>query len=497
MLDRSSGILLHPTSLPSRFGVGDFGPAAHDWVDWLATTGTRWWQVLPLGPTGYGDSPYQCFSAFALNPFLISPELLVSDGLVSADDTTEAPGGGTAHVDFGAVIPWKRRVLDTAFARFADGKAPHLQEDFERFREEHAAWLDDFSLFMAVKESLGGGSWHDWPSEMRHRDRGTMRAARVDLTEFVSRHVFRQFAAHRQWTALHDKARDLGIGIIGDVPIFVAMDSADVWANPDLFMLDNDLRPISVAGVPPDYFAETGQLWGNPLYDWPAHVASGFEWWIDRIRAINSQVDLIRIDHFRGFVDYWEVPADAPTAETGRWVDGPGEAFFRAIDHDLGGLPIIAEDLGELHETVPALRDLLALPGMKILQFAFDGDPANDFLPSNYPENCVVYTGTHDNQTAAGWLGATDEWSRARALKYLDSDDNRFARDLVAAAWRSRADLAAAPMQDLLGLDDEARMNTPGDPAGNWTWRMEPGAMTPDLSAWLLDLNRSSGRTGG
>ena len=306
--------------------------------------------------------------------------------------------------------------------------------------------------------------------------------------------MFRQFVAHRQWAALRSRAHELGLGIIGDVPIFVAIDSADVWANPDLFQLDAELHPTVVAGVPPDYFSETGQLWGNPLYDWDRHAANGYAWWIERIAAIHDQVDLIRIDHFRGFVDYWEIPAGAATAVTGRWVDGPGEALFDALEGALGSLPIIAEDLGELHDTVPALRDHLRLPGMKILQFAFDGDPDNDFLPEHYPTHCVVYTGTHDNETVRGWYRNLDRHERARVREYLGTSGRSIPWDMISEAWESRAALAVTPMQDVLGLDNEARMNTPSTTGGNWQWRMRPGAATAALARRMDDLNRRTGR---
>ncbi len=491
-LDRTAGIILHPTSLPGPYGIGDLGPEAHRWVDWLAATGCGLWQVLPLNPTGYGDSPYQTFSAFAGNPYLVSPDALASDGLVTAADMATVPAFPTERVDYGAVIPWKLDLLDRAHARL-DAADPGLAAAYAAFREAEAGWLDDFALFMALKDAHGGGAWTGWPAPLRDRDPQALTAARAEHADLVDRHAFRQFLFFRQWAALRERAAGFGIRIVGDAPIFVAHDSADVWAHRELFFVAPDGSPSVVAGVPPDYFSATGQLWGNPLYDWEAHAATGYAWWIDRLRAALQQVDLLRIDHFRAFADYWEIPAGAQTAVDGRWVDGPGEAFFDAVEAALRELPIIAEDLGELSDAVPALLEAVELPGMRIFQFAFDGEP--EFFPHLYPEQCVAYTGTHDNDTTLGWFANATPEQRAEALAYLGSDGDDFAGDMIARLWDSDAAFVLAPMQDFLRLGSEARMNLPGRPGGNWAWRLPPGVPGSDLAADIRELNRATGRS--
>ena len=541
---RASGILLHPTSLPGPYGIGDLGPQAYAWVDFLAGSGCRLWQVLPLGPTGYGDSPYQCFSAFAGNPYLISPELLLEDGLLAPDDLTDRQDFPANRVDFGALIPWKLNLLERAFIRFSADPQPALQKALDSFRAENASWLDDYALFMALKESHGGGSWDGWPEPLRKRYPAALTKARQFLTHHVSRFTFYQFIFFRQWHALKIYANERGIQIIGDIPIFVAYDSADVWAHPELFYLDDEGLPTVVAGVPPDYFSPTGQLWGNPLYRWDVHKATGYAWWLERFRAILEMVDIVRLDHFRGFAGYWEVPAGNPTAEIGRWAPGPGADFFEAVRVALSGaeepapgggssnpqgvsrpaveaLPIIAEDLGVITPDVVALREGFHLPGMKILQFAFSA-PDNPFLPHHYPRNCVAYTGTHDNDTARGWYASAPEAEREFALRYLGSkrspqlalpvladrpgseiegsltadamsetlhSGESFAWELIRAVWASVAVFALAPMQDLLELGTEARMNYPSRLGGNWEWRMEEGALSEELKAWVRELN--------
>ena len=495
MFDRDAGVLLHPTSLPGPYGIGDLGKGARQWVEFLGDTGTGYWQVLPLGPTGYGDSPYQCFSAFAGNPYLLSPELLAEDGLVDRADLEESPGFPAGHTDYGAVIPWKVGLLRKAHQRFRATRPAPLVEGLDRFRSRQASWLGDFALFMALKEEHGGGSWHEWPRELVERRPEALAAARSRLEEDIERHELLQYLFSEQWGSLRALGRERGLEIIGDAPIFVAADSSDVWANPDLFLLDEERRPTVVAGVPPDYFSATGQLWGNPLYDWERHAATGYAWWIDRLRTLLDLVDVLRIDHFRGFVDYWEIPAGAPTAETGRWVDGPGRDLFDAVRAALGDLPIIAEDLGEVHAAVPELRDELGLPGMKILQFAFDGDPRNEFLPHRYPRNCVAYTGTHDNDTTQGWFLSAPLAERRRVMRYLRSDGTDIVGDMLETLWSSRADLVVAPLQDFLRLGTEARMNTPGTSAGNWAWRAPAPQVGPALAAQITDLDRRHGRT--
>ncbi len=490
---RRCGLLLHPTSLPGPFGIGDFGPAAFAWLDWLASTGSTLWQVLPLGPTGYGDSPYQSFSSFAGNPLLISPELLIEDGLLDSQDIQELdwPPGA---VDFGRLIPYKQHMLGSAADRLLAGAAPSLTGDFERFSGENQAWLDDFARFMAIKASLGGGVWTGWPEELKRRDPSAL--ARVDSEHQpeIARQRAMQFLFYRQWAGLRARAHELGIAIVGDIPIFVAHDSADVWASQQLFALHPGGEPALVAGVPPDYFAPTGQLWGNPLYAWDAHAAQQYTWWIERFRAALSLVDIVRLDHFRGFEAYWEIPADAPTAETGRWVPGPGKAFLEAVRTALGGLPVIAEDLGFITAGVVALRDDFGLPGMKILQFGFGSGPTDPFLPHNYPVRCVVYTGTHDNDTVVGWYQTAPESERDYCRRYLARDGGEIALEMVRTAWASVASWALAPLQDVLGLGSEARMNFPGKPDGNWTWRFVAGQSTPEGAARLRELAQVYGR---
>ena len=493
--ERSSGILLHPTSFPGPYGIGDLGPSAYQFIDWLADSGCKLWQILPLGPTGYGDSPYQCFSAFAGNPYLISPDFLLRDGLLHPNDLVEKLDFPDARVDFGRLIPWKLNLLERAFIRFLDLSAKTGKSDpepvrhaFDHFSAENVSWLPDYALFMAIKEANGGGAWGGWPEDLRDRDKAALQAAGQSLSDAVLRYTFYQFIFFRQWNALREYAHQKEIQIIGDIPIFVAYDSADVWANPELFYLDEQAQPTVVAGVPPDYFSPTGQLWGNPLYRWDVHRESGYAWWLDRFRAILGQVDIVRLDHFRGFAGYWEIPAGSPTAETGRWVPGPGEDFFSAVENELGELPIIAEDLGEITPDVIALRDQFNLPGMKIAQFGFSG-PDNAFLPHNYTENCVTYTGVHDNDTVRGWYESAPEHERDYARKYLKSDGSDFSWDLLHAIWASVAVYALAPMQDLLSLGTEARMNFPGKLGGNWGWRLDASTLTDELKNRLGELN--------
>lgn len=487
---RSSGILLHPTSLPGRFGIGDLGPVAHDWLDFLADAGCGLWQVLPLGPTGYGDSPYQCFSAFAGNPYLLSPEVLYEQGMLTADDLVELPAFPADRVDFGQVIPWKLRLLDRAYQRYQQRATVENREELQQFRRKNASWLEDFALFMALKEAHGGAPWVNWEPPLRDRQPAALEAARQQLRDAIERQVFRQFFFSKQWLALREHAHRLGIQIIGDAPIFVAHDSADVWSHPELFVLDAQGRPKIVAGVPPDYFSPTGQLWGNPLYRWQEHRRTGYAWWIARLKTLLDLVDIIRLDHFRGFAGYWAVPGRAKTAEKGRWLRGPGKHFLRAVQAALEDLPIIAEDLGVITPDVVDMRDSFGLPGMKILQFAFAGGPEDPFLPHHYPQNCVVYTGTHDNDTVWGWYLRVPEAEKEFYRRYLDRDGSQVAADLIRACWASVAVYALAPMQDFLDLDNRARMNYPGNPSGNWTWRMLPHVLTDPFRAQLCSRIR-------
>ncbi|MCI0518879.1 MAG: 4-alpha-glucanotransferase [Chloroflexi bacterium] len=487
--ERASGVILHPTSLPGEFGIGDLGVAARRWVDFLDRAGCAWWQVLPLGPTGYGDSPYQCFSAFAGNPYLISPEDMLQDGLLSQEEVKDHPRFPDERVDFGAVIPWKLALLDRAYHRFEEGAAAALRPAFEQFRQAEADWLEDFALFMALKEHHGGAPWVEWPAALRDRQPDALAALRAEMGSAVERQAFRQFLFFRQWSAIREYARERGIRLIGDIPIFVAHDSADVWVHRPLFYLDAEGQRSVMAGVPPDYFSATGQLWGNPLYRWGIHREDSYAWWLGRLRAVLKLVDVVRLDHFRGFSGYWEVPGGAKTAQKGRWVKAPGADFFRAVAEALGDLPIIAEDLGVITPDVRALRDSNGLPGMKILQFAFGGEPTDPFLPHNYPVNCVTYTGTHDNDTARGWYERVGEDERSWCRRYLKSDGRDISWDMIRACWSSVAVFSIAPMQDLLSLGNDARMNYPGNPSGNWSWRLNAGGLNPMIRDRLREVN--------
>lgn len=492
---RSAGIILHPSSLPGPYGIGDLGPEAYRWVNFLADSGCSLWQVLPLGPTGYGDSPYQCFSASAGNPYLISPDALLAEKLLRPEDLASRPSFPEDRVDFGAVIPWKLGVLDQAFQYFQKLTASNaLRKAYAEFHSANAAWLDDFALFMALKEAHGGQPWTTWEAPLRDRDPQALAQARQELDQAIQRQVFRQFLFFRQWTALRQHVHKRGMRIVGDAPIFVAHDSADVWSNRELFFLNKLGQPTVVAGVPPDYFSPTGQLWGNPLYRWNVHKASGYRWWIERIRATLALVDVIRLDHFRGFAAYWEVPGRAKTAEHGRWVKGPGKHLFRTLLNELGNLPIIAEDLGVITPDVEDLRDSFELPGMKILQFGFEGGPKDPFLPHNYPVNCIVYSGTHDNDTVRGWYERVPEQGRDYYRRYMNRDGSDVSWDMIRGSWGSVAVWALAPLQDFLSLGNEARMNYPGNPSGNWAWRMSPNAASPDLLNRIKEINYVYGR---
>lgn len=489
---RSGGVLLHPSSLPGRYGIGDLGVQAYSFVDWLTSTGSKLWQILPLGPTGYGDSPYQCFSAFAGNPYLISFDALIEDGLLTQDDFSDMPAFNPSRVDFGLLIPWKLSLLQTVFSRLPS--APEgFRREFERFTVDNASWLDDYALFMSIKEANGGGAWSEWDEPIRKRKKSAMDKARIEHAENVLRHSFYQFLFFRQWTRLTAYAHERGLTIIGDIPIFIAYDSADAWANPKLFFLDENSLPTVVAGVPPDYFSTTGQLWGNPLYKWSAHRKTNYQWWIERFRSVLNLVDIVRLDHFRGFAGYYEIPFGSPTAEQGRWVTGPGKDFFEAIYPALSGrkdetLPIIAEDLGVITPDVVELRDSFHLPGMKILQFGFSGAD-NPFLPHNYTSNCVAYTGTHDNDTVRGWYETAPEHELDFARRYLGTNGSNIAWEMIRSVWSSVAVYAVAPMQDILNLGGEARMNFPSKLGGNWEWRMVDGDLSESLAGRLREMN--------
>ena len=503
---RSSGILLHPTSLPGPFGVGDLGREAYAFVDFLVASGQRLWQVLPLGPTGYGDSPYQCFSAFAGNTLLISPELLVDEGLLSADDIARSPAFSQERVDFDRVIKFKSALLVKAFERFTEtASATELRTEFEAFCQQAASWLDDYALFRALKDANGGAMWNEWEPALARREPEALNRARRELRETVLAQRFYQYLFFKQWSALRRYCHERSITIVGDIPIFVSYDSADVWVHPHLFKLDDRGAPRVVAGVPPDYFSATGQLWGNPIYDWERMRADGFRWWIERIRATLHMFDIIRLDHFRGFAACWEIPGGDETAEHGRWVNVPGRELFTAMKQALGDLPIIAEDLGVITPDVEALRDDFHLPGMRILQFAFGGDPRNKDLPHNYIQTVIVYTGTHDNDTIVGWFNShagegstrdTERIERERqfCLKYLHTEGREIHWDFIRAALSSVADIALIPLQDVLGLGTEARMNLPATTNGNWSWRYRAKALTDELSARLKEMTELYGR---
>lgn len=489
--NRSGGILLHPTSLPGKYGIGDLGPNAYRWVDLLAETNSKLWQILPLGQTGYGDSPYQCFSAFAGNIYLISPEALVEDDLLEKDDLEKLPHFPTGKVDFGLMIEWKNKILALAAARFLSNINQEQVNKYNKFCEEQSSWLDDYALFMVLKSKFASKSWLDWPLTIRKRDHNFLSHFIHDHKDELKVQKFYQFLFFKQWLKLKLYANNRAIEIIGDTPIFVAMDSADVWTHPDLFRLNERLEPEVVAGVPPDYFSKTGQLWGNPLYDWSTHKETNYRWWIDRIKSNLQLFDYIRLDHFRGFSGYWEVPAHMPTAEIGRWLPGPGEDLFDALIKEFSELPIIAEDLGVITADVVTLKDRYKLPGMKVMQFAFDQNPANAFLPHNYEPNCVAYTGTHDNDTSLAWFIEQPEDIKNYIKKYLNNyDETKISTHLIREIWRSVAVFAIAPLQDFLSLGRGARMNYPGRPDGNWAWRMtETDLENNSLKKFLKDIN--------
>lgn len=491
---RASGILLHPTSLPGAFGIGDLGDAALRWIDFLSDTNQTLWQLMPLGYTGYGDSPYQSFSAFAGDPLLISPERLHHDGFLTAADLKHAPAFPAEKVDYGPVITWKMGLLHQAYRRFKEAATADQRAAFQTFAQANAHWLDDFALFMALKQAHGGAAWNTWEPELKRREPAALAEWTAKLAEGIEEHKFYQWQFFTQWERVKAYANERNIKVIGDVPIFVAYDSDDVWANAGLFDLDADGNPRHVAGVPPDYFSATGQLWGNPLYNWEAMADAGYAWWIERFRAALKAYDIIRIDHFRGFEAYWSIPFGDKTAVNGQWVKGPGRDLFLAVKAQLGDLPIIAEDLGLLTADVIALRDAMEFPGMKILQFAFGTDPRQEYLPHNYAPNCVVYSGTHDNDTWVGWFATASEAEKGYLLRYVGGDGSDIHWAVIRLAWGSIADMAIVPLQDVLGLGSEARMNTPGVAAGNWGWRYHADALTPEVASQLKALTYDYGR---
>jgi 4-alpha-glucanotransferase len=494
---RAAGMLLHVTSLPSPYGVGDLGPAAFKWVDRLRDAGQSWWQALPLGPTGYANSPYQALSSFAGNGLLISPDGLVEDELLLKSDC-QGQSFPETTVDYDAVVPFKRRLLETAWHNFRSGVRADLRPAYDQFCGTNAHWLDDYALFRALKIRYNGAYYLDWPTELVMRAPTAMARARQDMETEIHEVRFAQFLLFRQGERLRKYAHAQGLRLIGDLPFFVSPDSSDVWANPELFLLDEHQRPRFVAGVPPDYFSAQGQLWGNPVYNWDVLSRNGYRWCIDRFRALLAHVDVIRLDHFRAFAAAWHIPGQASTAQFGQWVPGPGADFFEAVKRELASLPFIAEDLGVITPDVTALRDRYQLPGMRVLQFGFDGDPGNPHLPHNCPPNAIVYTGTHDNNTTRGWFEALPDNQKQNLWKYLgrsSGDSQEAAPALMQLVWSSRAALAIAPLQDLLNLGAEARMNMPGRTDGNWRWRCTETMLSSSAFGWLRDLTKQSNRS--
>ncbi|MCB2231021.1 4-alpha-glucanotransferase [bacterium] len=494
---RTSGILLHVTSLPSAYGIGDLGPSAYRFVDLLVDAHQTYWQVLPLNPTNlaHGNSPYSSVSAFAIEPMIISPELLVEYGYLDPEDIADHPPFPDDKVDYETVFAYKRSLLDRAWERFRRGSD---RRSFDAFCLEHAAWLDPFVLFLALKDEAGGKVWSDWPGELRNRDTGSIEAAWKRHANACERQKFFQYLVFEQWFNLKNHAAGRGVRIIGDIPIYVNYDSVDVWSNPGIFKLDDNLQPTGVAGVPPDYFSETGQLWGNPVYDWQALRSSGFEWWLRRLGHTLHLFDKVRIDHFRGLASFWEVPFGEKTAVNGEWQEVPSDEFFGAVRERFPDLPIIAEDLGFITEDVIELRDRFGFAGMKLVIFAFGEDnPGHPYLPHNYIANAVAYTGTHDNNTVRGWLEEeADEEAVLRLSKYVGHavTTSSVHADMIRLIMVSVAETVIVPMQDLLGLGAEARMNVPSTANGNWTWRVVPEQLVAETLMWLADQTVRFGR---
>lgn len=516
--ERSSGVLLHPTSLPSPYGIGDLGKNAYEFIDFLEKANQSIWQILPLGPTSFGDSPYQSFSTFAGNPLLISPDLLVEKGFLTPEDMEQIPSFSSEKVDYGSVIPYKKKLLDKAFHHFQKNASTEIKKEFKVFCNKNARWLADYTLFSSLKDYFieerrhqgfspaflsfaektkeylsenvqkdyyFGAVWSTWPQELVERRHSAIKKWSEKLSGSMEKYAFQQFEFFQQWLALKAYANEKGIKIIGDIPIFVAYDSADVWSNPKNFYIDSHGYPTVVAGVPPDYFSETGQLWGNPLYNWDFMKSNDYSWWVERIGNTLTLVDILRIDHFRGFDSYWAVPFGNPTAEKGQWRKGPGADLFHSIAKKQGDLPIIAEDLGIITEDVKKLREALAFPGMRILQFAFDGKADNLYLPHNYEPNTIVYTGTHDNDTTTGWYQNATVAEQDLCRRYMNISGEDIAWDFIRLSMASTAQIAVFPLQDLLKMDSSHRMNTPGIPSGNWqfrfTWEQVPTSVTEGL----------------
>ena len=497
MMKRESGILLPVSSLPSRYGIGCFSREAYEFVDWLKETGQSYWQILPLGPTSYGDSPYQSFSTFAGNPYFISLEELAEEGVMAKEECEAADFGNKEDsIDYAKIYRARFPLLRKAYERSGVSEDP----EFLRFREENGWWLEDYALYMAVKARFDQRAWTEWAQDIRLRWDNAMDYYRRELYFDIEFHQYLQFKFFQQWTKLKAYANSKGIRIIGDIPIYVAMDSADAWANPQLFQLDGENKPTAVAGCPPDGFSAVGQLWGNPLYNWEYHKNTGYGWWISRLAHCYRLYDVVRIDHFRGFDEYYSIPADADTAVDGHWEKGPGLPFFQAVTAALGEKEIIAEDLGYVTDSVRQLVRDTGYPGMKVLEFAFDSrdsGSASDYLPHNYPENCVVYTGTHDNETIAGWFKSIKPEERTLAREYLcdfSTPEKRLYLSFISLAMRSQARMCVIPMQDFMGLSNKCRMNTPSTVGKNWKWRLVPGQLTGELTEEIAGVTRRYGR---
>jgi 4-alpha-glucanotransferase len=491
MTERIAGILLHPTSLPGKFGIGDLGDEAFNFINFMEASGQKLWQIFPLGPTGYGDSPYQTFSAFAGNPLLISPSLLLKEGFLTDEDLNDIPDFNPHHIDYGRVINYKYSILKKAYDNFKKINNKKIISDFLLFNKDNNDWLDDYALFMAAKEDHGGIVWSQWSKDIAFRNEAKLEEWRIKLADDINFRKFIQWNFFKQWKAVKKYANDKGIRIIGDIPIFIAYDSVDLWANKHLFSVDENGKLRFVAGVPPDYFSETGQLWGNPLYKWDEMKKDDYEWWRKRISSMLEMVDMIRIDHFRGFDAYWEIPGNAKTAVKGRWVKGPGEKFFNTIIQYLGNVPIIAEDLGVITKSVEKLRDSFNFPGIKILQFAFGTGMENKFLPHNHIKNCIVHTGSHDNDTTRAYFEkAKSDGSDIFPFtqKYLNYYGDDICNALIKAAYASVANIVVIPMQDILCLGSEARMNFPGTLGGNWNWRFTWDMIPHDLAAYYKEM---------
>ncbi len=493
-IERSSGILLHPTSLPGKYGIGSLGNEAFSFIDFLVSAKQKMWQILPLGPTGYGDSPYQCFSSIAGNPLLIDLDLLIEQQLLFADDIIDAPEFPDIETDYPSVIKYKFEKLEIAFSNFKTKSNKIIAQQFDEFCNKNAEWLNNYALFMALKSYHGQASWYDWETDYRQRDSKAIADFEINNNHQIELQKFMQYLFFKQWNDVKSYANQKSIKIIGDIPIYVSSDSVETWTQPEIFLFDENMKPLKVAGVPPDYFSETGQLWGNPIYDWDYHKQTNFAWWKQRIKANFEIFDIVRIDHFRGFSEFWAIPFDEETAINGEWLPCPGHELFTSLKDEFGELQIIAEDLGFITDDVVKLREDFNFPGMKILQFAFDSDEENNYLPHSYDKNFVVYTGTHDNDTTLSWRNLASDENRKSVLDYFGYETNNGAWDFIRLAHASVANCSIIPLQDILNLDNEARMNLPGTTEGNWKWRFEKNDLSNELAIKLGRLTKTYGR---